>query len=71
MPETIENSKNPLLEEAGAESESRDVVKPLGPQSFLTVFFLFRLCIIGVLANFAPGEPYLTRYLIENKVNYR
>ena len=70
MPQqTTEQSNNPLLEQAGAESESHDIMKPEESQSFVTVFFLFRLCIIGVLANFAPGEPYLTRYLIENKVH--
>jgi hypothetical protein len=27
----------------------------------------FRLCLVGFLANIQPSEPYLTRYLIEDK----
>ena len=80
-PETAEFAdvhSNPLLgpdtvEVADAEGgiSKRTITLPEKNDSLdgLRISMLLRLCLVGFFVNLQPSEPYLTRYLIEDKVN--
>jgi len=57
-------SPNPLLVEHGPHAERRSATS-LSPS--LPYSTLVRLCMVGFFTNCQPSEPYLTRYLIEEK----
>jgi hypothetical protein len=60
--------QNPLLNEEDVKMKLEGIAKDSKTTDSVPCWLLCRLCMIGFFVNCQPSEPFLTRYLIKDKV---
>lgn len=60
--------KDSLLDDQEIYTKEATLREDSNSSGTVSYWLLFRLCVLGFLVNCQPSEPFLTRYLIKDKV---